>query len=352
MASATTTAAVLTAIGAPLELMDLTLPALRPGQVLVDVAYAGLCGTQLLEIRGAKGPDKYLPHVLGHEGSGIVAACADGVTKVEPGDPVVLSWIRGNGKDVPASVYEGPAGPVNSGALCTFMTRTVTCESRVTRVPDALPLRAAALLGCAVPTGAGMVHNTARLQAGQSIAVFGAGGIGLSAIMAAALTGADPIIAVDIAAQKLARARDAGATAVIDAGRDDPLAAILDLTGGAGVDVAIEATGSPAAMEAAHRSVREGGGLCIVAGNAAHGETFRVDPYDLIKGRRIAGSWGGETDPDRDIPHYAALFLRDEFPFDRLATDCWPLAEINEGFDALAAGAVSRALIALAGDRG
>lgn len=351
MAAQTTRAAVLTATGAPLEPMDLALPDLRPGQVLVDVAFAGLCGTQLLEISGAKGPDKYLPHVLGHEGSGIVADCGDGVTKVKTGDRVVLSWIRGAGLDVPGTVYGGPAGPVNGGAIWTFMTRTVTCESRVFRVPDALPLRAAALLGCAVPTGAGIVRNAARLQANQSIAVFGAGGIGLSAIMAAAMTGAAPIIAVDITADKLARARDAGATATVNARTGDALAAILALTGGAGVDVAVEATGSPPVMEIAHRAVRERGGLCIVAGNAPHGETFRVDPYDLIKGRRIAGTWGGETDPDRDIPHYADLFLQDRFPFGKLATHCWPLAEINAGFEALAAGAVSRALIAMNGDR-
>ncbi len=347
MAAQTTHAAVLTATGKPLELMDLALPELQPGQVLVDVAFAGLCGTQLLEISGGKGPDRYLPHVLGHEGSGIVAACGEGVTKVKAGDPIVLSWIRGAGLDVPGTVYDGPAGPVNGGAVCTFMTRTVTCESRVFRVPSALPLREAALLGCAVPTGAGIVRNNARLQADQSIAVFGAGGIGLSAIMAAALTGATPIIAIDINANKLARASEAGATDAIDAHTGDPLAAILALTGGKGVDVAVEASGSITAMEIAHRSVRAAGGLCIVAGNAPAGETFRIDPYDLIEGRRIAGSWGGETDPDRDIPHYADLFLQDRFPFSKLATHCWPLADINAGFDALAAGDVSRALIAM-----
>jgi len=345
MAAQTTTAAVLRATGEPLALLDLALPALQPGQVLVDVAFAGLCGTQLLEIRGGKGPDKYLPHVLGHEGSGIVAACGTGVAKGKPGDHVVLSWIRGAGLDVPGTRYAGPAGPVNGGAVCTFMTRTVTCESRVFRVPDALPLREAALLGCAVPTGAGIVRNTARLQPGQTIAIFGAGGIGLSAIMAAALAGAALIVAIDVTAQKLARARDAGATATIDARTGDPLTAIHALTGGKGVDVAVEATGSPAVMETAHRSVREKGGLCVIAGNARHAETFRIDPYDLIKGRRIAGSWGGETDPDRDIPHYADLFLQDKFPFGKLATHCWPLAQINAAFDALAAGEVSRALI-------
>lgn len=109
--------------------------------------------------------------------------------------------------------------------------------------------------------------------------------------------------------------------------------------------MAVEATGSPTVMETEHRAVREKGGLCIVAGNARHGETFRIDPYDLIKGRRIAGSWGGDTYPDQDIPHYADLFLKDKFPFGELATHCCPLAQINAAFDALAASEVSRALI-------
>ena len=127
MAAMTTRAAVLTATGEPLELMDLALPELGPGQVLVDIAFTGLCGTQLLEIRGGKGPEKELPHVLGHEGSGVVAACGKDVAKVKPGDPVVLSWIRGAELDVPGTRYAGPAGPVNGGTVCTFMTRTVTC---------------------------------------------------------------------------------------------------------------------------------------------------------------------------------------------------------------------------------
>ncbi|MFZ1988989.1 MAG: alcohol dehydrogenase catalytic domain-containing protein, partial [Alphaproteobacteria bacterium] len=154
-----TLAAVLVETGKPLELLDLEIPALKPGQVLVDVAYSGVCQSQLNEISGKKGPDRYLPHVLGHEGAGVVAAIGEGVNKVRPGDRVVLSWLRGRGADVPGTVYQSKIGIVNSGAISTFMNRTVTCESRLTPLPANVPLREAALLGCAIPTGAGIVLN-------------------------------------------------------------------------------------------------------------------------------------------------------------------------------------------------
>src|SRR5262249_52089612 len=140
----------------------------------------------LNEVRGRKGPDRYVPHTLGHEGAGIVVAVGENVTKAKSGDRVVLSWLKGSGADVAGSSYDSAEGPVNSGAISTFMRRTVTCESRVTVIPESVPPRLAALLGCAIPTGAGVVFNTSGLRRGDSIAVFGAGGIGQSAIMAAA----------------------------------------------------------------------------------------------------------------------------------------------------------------------
>ena len=179
-----TEAAILTETGKPLSILPLEIPDLAPGQVLVDVAFSGLCHTQLLEIRGKRGPDRFLPHTLGHEGSGVVAAIGAGVAKIAPGDRVVLSWLKGEGADVPATVYQSGEMKINSGAISTFMRRTVTCENRVTSIPDALPLREAALLGCAIPTGAGVVRNTAGVGAGESVAIFGIGGIGQSAVLA------------------------------------------------------------------------------------------------------------------------------------------------------------------------
>lgn len=343
-----TRAAVLVETGKPLEIMELDLPELKPGQVLVEMKYAGVCHTQLHEVRGRRGHDRFLPHVLGHEGAGTVLACAGGVSKVKAGDRVVMTWIKGGGLDVPGTTYESAIGTVNSGAISTFMTVTVTCENRLVPITDAdLPLREAALLGCAVPTGAGVVVNTANVQAGSSVAVFGVGGIGLSAVLAAAMREAAVIIAVDIVDEKLEAAKRAGATHAINAAKDDTVARIRGITDGRGVDTAVEAAGLPQTMEAAFASTAYGGGLCVLAGNVAFGEKISLDPFDLIKGRKIVGTWGGETIPDRDLPRYAELFLTGKLPFGQLISHEWPLEEINTAFEELEAGRVSRALIGI-----
>ncbi len=151
-----TEAAVLFELAQPLRLITLSIPDLKPGQVFIDVAYSGVCRSQLLEVRGKRGEDGFLPHTLGHEGSGTVLEVGAGVTKVKPGDRVVLSWIKGSGADVPSTAYQSSEGPINSGAISTFMCQMVTCENRVTPIPDAMPLREAPLLGCAIQQGLGL----------------------------------------------------------------------------------------------------------------------------------------------------------------------------------------------------
>lgn len=330
--------------------VTLWIPELQPGQVLVDVAYSGVCHSQLLEIRGKRGPDAFLPHTLGHEGSGTVLEVGAGVTKVKPGDHIVLSWIKGIGADVPSTVYQSAEGPVNSGAISTFMRQTIICENRVAPIPKTMPLREAALLGCAIPTGAGIVFNTAKVSPGSSVAVFGVGGIGLSAVLAASLRQAATIIAVDVFQHKLEQARRVGATHLVDARQQDPVSAIAEVTGGHGVDYAIEAAGLRKTMEAAFQSVRDNGGLCILAGNLPHGGRISIDPFDLIKGKRIVGTWGGETCPDRDIPLYVDLYLSGKLKLDALITHTYRLGEINQAFDDLEQGKVGRALIQMDGE--
>lgn len=340
-----TLSAVLEQLNKPLKIRELTIPDLKPGQVLVEVAYSGVCHSQLLEIRGKRGEDKFLPHTLGHEGSGVVLEIGGGVKKVKPGDHVVLSWIKGNGADVPSTIYQSSEGQVNSGAISTFMHHTVTCENRLTPIPDTMPLREAALLGCAIPTGAGIVLNTARVQPGSSIAVFGVGGIGLSAVLAAGLVHATTIIAVDLFDHKLNQARQLGATHLINAHQQDPIAAIKDITGGAGVDYAIEAVGRRETMEMAFKAVHDNGGLCVLAGNLPHGERISLDPFDLIKGKRIIGTWGGESQPDRDIPLYSDMYLAGKLKLESLITHTYALAEINQALDDMEQGRIGRALV-------
>lgn len=334
--------------GQPLGLVDLEIPAPQPGQVIVDIAHSGVCHTQLLEVSGQRGPDRFLPHTLGHEASGTVLDIGARVSKVKPGDHVVLSWIKGLGADVPSTVYQSDRGAVNSGAISTFMQQTVTCENRVTPIPEAMPLREAALLGCAVLTGAGIVLNAAGITPSSSVVIFGVGGIGLNAVLAADFVGATTIIAVDLFDHKLALAREVGATHLVNAREQDPLAKVLEITGGAGTDYAIESAGRPETMETAFRCVRDNGGLCVLAGNLPHGERICLDPFDLIRGKRLIGTWGGETQPDRDILMYVDLYLSGKLRLDPLITDSYRLSDVNLALESLEQGKVGRSLIDMA----
>ncbi|MEA1960382.1 MAG: zinc-binding dehydrogenase [Bacillota bacterium] len=341
-----TKAAVLYETKKPLQIEELTIPELQSGQVLVKIAYSGICRSQLNEIQGLKGKDNYLPHTLGHEGSGIVEEIGDSVSKVKLGDHVVLTWIKGEGADMPFTLYKKADGStVNSGAISTFMTKAVVSENRLVKIPPEMPLREAALLGCAIPTGAGIVLNTLKAQSGNSFAIFGVGGIGLSAVLASSLMNDTIIIAVDIFDCKLKLARDVGATHLINAGKEDPLAAILKITDGRGVDYAIEAAGLCGTMEKAFRAVRDNGGRCVLAGNLSQGEKISFDPFDLIKGKQIIGTWGGETNPDEDISKYIKWYMSGKMKLSKLITNEYQLENINEAFDDLGRGKAGRSLI-------
>ncbi len=341
-----TNAAVLYQTGKPLVIEELEVPQPQNGQVLVKVAFSGICHSQLNEIRGRKGVDKFLPHTLGHEGSGVVEDMGPGVTKVKKGDRVVLSWIKGRGIDVPATAYYKDKSKINSGAISTFLEHALISENRLVPITKEMPLDMAALLGCAIPTGAGIVINTLQAKPGSSIIIFGAGGVGLSAILAAALAKCTPIIAVDIYDHKLEAAKEMGATHTINASKEDPVRAILSLTGGKGTDYSIEASGTKQAMEAAFHSIASSG-TAVIAGNLEPGEKIAIDPFDLIKGKRIIGSWGGETKPDTDIPLYVEHYLSGRLKLDKLITHRFKLTESNEAFAALEAGEVSRALVSM-----
>jgi len=339
-----TLSAVLVETGKPLEIAELETPPLAPGQVLVEIAYSGVCHTQIMEARGLRGPDNYLPHRLGHEGSGTVLEVGPAVTKVAPGDQVILSWMKGLGCEVPGCVYDWNGRQVNSGAITTFARHAVISENRLTKVPAGLPLDQAALLGCAAPTGLGAVMNTARPRPGQSLAVLGAGGIGLCAVAGAAVSGCHPVIAVDINPDKLELARHLGATHTVDASGEDAAAAILDICPG-GVDFAVEASGQPSVMAQALAVVRNQGGTAVVVGNARHGSRLDLDPWLLNLGRSLKGTWGGDNQPDRDFPRYAALMQSGRLDLAPLISGVYSLERVNQALDDLEAGRVARPLI-------
>jgi len=339
-----TTAALLVELAKPLELAELEIPQLKPGQVLVEIAFSGVCHTQLLEARGLRGPDPYVPHCLGHEAGGTVVDVGSAITKVKPGQRVILSWIKGSGLDVPGTVYDWNGRKVNAGGVTTFAKHAVVAENRLTPVPDDFPLREAALLGCAVPTGLGAVFNTAAPRPGQSLAVFGTGGIGLCAIAAARISGATPVIAVDVNAARLEAARRMGASHTIDASSTDPVAELQKLVPG-GVDFAVEASGRPDVMRQALLSVRQQGGAAVLVGNAPHGKMLELDPKQFNLGKRLLGTWGGDNVPDRDFPRYVRLVRDGLLSLQPLLDRTYRLGDINQALDDLESRTVARPLV-------
>jgi S-(hydroxymethyl)glutathione dehydrogenase/alcohol dehydrogenase len=341
-------AAVLVETGAPLRVLDrIEAPAPGPGQVAVRLAFSGVCHSQVMEARGHRGPDKYLPHLLGHEGSGVVTGIGQGVTKVSPGDRVLLTWIKGFGLDAPGARYRHGDTMLNAGAVTTFNTHAVVAENRVVPLPAGVPMDLAVLFGCALPTGAGMVSHELDVPAGGTAAVFGLGGIGSAALLALAAMNLSRLIAVDVQPAKLALARDLGATDVIDAGAENPVAAIRALTGGAGVDRAVEAAGRADTIEQAFESVRRFGGLAVFASHPPAGARVSLDPFELICGKLLRGSWGGATRPDDDVPRWAALYRDGALKLEKLLGRRYALEDINDALDDLEAGRALRPIIVL-----
>jgi S-(hydroxymethyl)glutathione dehydrogenase/alcohol dehydrogenase len=339
-----TTAAVLVNPSSPLEIAEVEVPELENGQLLVEVAFSGVCHTQLLETRGRRGEDRFLPHCLGHEGSGRVLEVGPGVTALHSGDDVVLSWIRGPGADVPGAKYLWDGRQVNAGAVTTFSRHAVVSENRATRLSGHLDLLRAAMLGCAVPTGAGAVLHTAGAQAGDSLVVFGCGGVGLMAVAAAALVGCSPVVAVDVVAGKLPAAERMGATHTIDAGANDAGAELSRMFPG-GVDIAIEASGRTEVMARALEVVRPRGGRTVVVGNAAHGERLTVDPAHLNLGKALLGTWGGDCVPQRDLPRFASLIASGELRVEELIGAVYPLERVNQALLDLEEGRAVRPIL-------
>jgi S-(hydroxymethyl)glutathione dehydrogenase/alcohol dehydrogenase len=339
-----TEAALLVQTGTPLVLAEIDIPALKPGQVLVEIAYSGVCGTQVMEWRGDKGEDRWVPHCLGHEGSGAVLETGNAVTKVKAGDRVVLSWIKGNGIEAGGAIYDWEGRKVNAGGVTTFQRHAVVSENRLTVLAAELPMDVAVLLGCAAPTGMGAVYNVLKVQPGDAIAVFGTGGIGLNALMAASLAGAMPVIGIDPNPTRRALAKMFGATHVIDPSAGDVLAEIRKIVP-QGVDLAVESSGVPMVMEQAVNATRPQGGRAVVIGNARHGARLSLDPAVFNQGKSLLGTWGGDSVPDRDFGRFGRLLASGRFPVRELLSKCYALEEADQALQDLAAGKVGRPLI-------
>lgn len=370
-----TRAAVLTRTGAsapyadsrPLEIREVDLAPPGPGEVLVKVVAAGICHSDLSIINGDRPRDT--PIVLGHEAAGIIAGLGEGVTDLAIGDHVVLLFVPGCGSCMPCAegrpvlcepaAQAGVAGTLLSGAkrlsqdgqpiahfmgVSAFAEHAVLSRRGVHKIDKSVPLELAALFGCAVMTGVGAVANTAKVSPGQSVAVVGLGGVGLSSVMGAAAAGAARVVAIDLNADKLAMAREFGATDTVNAGDADAVQQVRDLTGG-GVDHAFEMVGSAKALEMAYRVTRRGG-QTITAGLPANAQAISLPVWHLVaEERTLKGSYMGSCIPRRDIGRYLALHAAGKLPVDKLVSGHLRLDQINEGFDRLARGEAIRQII-------
>lgn len=333
-------AAILVEQRQPLVIAEIELPQqLDVGQVLVKIHYTGICGSQLGEIDGAKGPDRFLPHLLGHEASGTVLAIGPGVRHVKPDDLVVLHWRKGLGIECVPPVYSWQGKRVNAGWITTFNEYAIVSENRCTPIPSDSDLQVAALFGCAVTTGFGVVENNAKVKIGESVVVFGAGGIGLNIVQAASLVSAYPVIAVDLYNNRLQLAAEMGATHLINGSQVDAKSKIAEIIDDVGLDVFIDNTGQPRIIEMGYQLTKSQGRVVLV-GVPRKGSEIQIYSLPLHFGKGLLGSHGGEANPTLDIPRYHNLFRLNRIKLRELITNTFGLSEINGTIQQMRTGKV------------
>ncbi|MGH7955608.1 MAG: zinc-binding dehydrogenase [Opitutaceae bacterium] len=331
-----TSAAILVEQRKPLLIDEVELPAPGYGQVLVQVKASRICGSQLGEIEGVKGQDKYLPHLLGHEAGGIVLEIGPEVSHVQPGDRVVLHWRPGAGIQAAPSQYRLGSQTVNAGNITTFQTLTVVSENRVTRVPPDTDFEIAALLADTLTTGFGAVTREAKVMIGEVVVVIGVGGIGLGTVLGAHFAGAHPVIAVDIHDHKLAKAREFGATHTINTRREDLVEAVQRILNGP-ADVVFDVTGNSGVIEQAWKITGPQGRLILV-GVMRHDQQLSLNTLPLHHGKMLTGSEGGSSQPQHDIPRYLRMIRAGRFDPRGMISHRCKLPGVNDAIAAMRAG--------------
>jgi S-(hydroxymethyl)glutathione dehydrogenase/alcohol dehydrogenase len=337
-------AAVLTQLNMPLEILSLDVPELLPGQVLVKIMYSGVCRSQLMEVQGDRGVDSWIPHLLGHEGSGVVVDIGPGVTKVTKGDDVILGWLKGDGMEAPGAKYLCNGRVINSGKVTTFSNYSIVSENRLTKKPKDLPFDLAVLFGCALPTGVGMVINQLRPDANHSVAIIGLGGIGLSSLIALKALNVKKIVAIDVSSEKLEFAKIIGATHTINLTSPSSEEA-LRIIQNEGLDGCIESAGSVKTIEMGFSLLNKKHGTLIFASHPAEGEKIQISPHELIGGKKIFGSWGGLMNPDMDTPKVHKLIKANKVGLKLFIPKKYSLENINQALSDLKCGTAFRPLI-------
>jgi S-(hydroxymethyl)glutathione dehydrogenase/alcohol dehydrogenase len=357
-------AAVCYAAQQPVVIEEIAVPDPGPGEVAVKIMASGVCHSDWHVVKGDWG-DRQYPTVIGHEGAGIVEATGPGVASLTRGDHVILSWKTSCGfcemcqKGFPNLCARSPmpsARPTvrRTGAevnrmtgLGTMSTYTVVPEVAAVKIADDIPFAQAALVGCGVMTGVGAALNTAQVQAGTTVAVFGAGGVGLNCVQGAAIAGAGQIISVDMLDNKLEMAREFGATHTVNAAREDPVRRIRELTGGQGVHYAFEAIGLVEAPFVQSILCTRSRGITVWVGHAPLNTPVTIDARALIMEKTVIASMYGTARPHIDFPRLLDLYRAGKLKLDELITRRFPLDGINEAFDVLSRGEVARSVLVM-----
>jgi Zn-dependent alcohol dehydrogenase len=349
-------AAILVEPNKPLVVDEIEFPDPAPDQVLVKLFSSGVCHSQIHTMRRPARPGHRLPALLGHEATGVVVARGSGVNHVKEGDHVITTWVDRNNSNTPLplvthALNDRPQstfmwrGKEVSGSAATWAEYALASDRVVVPMPNDVPTDVTAIIGCAVMTGAGAIINTLQVKPGQSVAVFGAGGIGLCAIAASAIVDAHPIVAVDVIEDKLAFARSFGATHTINAHEVDAVKAIRELTDG-GVEYAIDAIGLPQTQEQILRSVKAGyagfyrGGIALLIGITPPDKQAILDTNLFIGNRSFTRTSGGDCRPERDFPVFIRWYREGKLKLNDLITDRYSLDQINTAVDDLEHGRI------------
>jgi Zn-dependent alcohol dehydrogenase len=315
--------------------------------VLVRVLASGICGSKLQEISGFKGNGKFLPHLMGHEGFGIIEAIGPGVTRIKSGDSVVMHWRTGAGieSDFPQYVLDGTT--ITSGKVTTLSEFSIVSENRLTKVPADTPKFLGALLGCGLSTALGVINNEIDLKFGESVAVFGCGGVGLNLIQAAKLGAAHPIIGFDINDSKKKLVISAGADAYVNSNSSNVEELVKEYAGEKTIDVIIDTTGIPSVIDLAIKLLSDNGRLILVGQPKPGSDIFISNALSLFgaKSKIIKTTQGGRTSPNEDIPRYLKLYNAGKLEISSVITDIFSIDDGNKAIDKLRSGEAGRIMI-------
>lgn len=331
-------AVILKKLNSDLAVDNVELTPLQYGQVLVKNIVSGLCGAQLQEIAGLKGNANFLPHLMGHEGCGIVQEIGAGVATVKVGDKVVMHWRKGEGIEAPFPKYIYEGKEMSSGKVTTLSEYSIVSENRLTAVPQDTPEELCALLGCGLTTALGVVTNEANIKVGESVLIVGAGGVGLNLIQGAKLVSAYPIVAMDIVEEKRNICLEVGATHFVNSKTEDTNQKF---------DVIIDTTGIPEVISNA-TTYLSGTGRLILVGQPKPTQSLEIPNanklFDGI-GKTIKATQGGKTNPTDDIPRYLNLYKAGLLDINKIITHRFNIDEVNDAFNLLKSGKAGRIII-------